>query len=145
MSKRVLAVMIGVLAVGLTLGILGGIFLFDGGSDSDTAAGDASVLPIDCDEARAVVDGSIAAIDEINTSTEAQDTTFFVSILVEQRTMTFAMDAAPTCFTLQERAEAEGLIDGIRMLLSTPTAPASNNSTGATTGSDEIPVDTSGE
>jgi hypothetical protein len=113
--------------VGLGLGLVGGVVLFDDSSSDD---GGGPVAPeVDCEEAQAVVDQAVASIDEINQS-ETQDVSFFAAILVEQRTITFAMDAAPSCFSLEERAGAVGLLDGIQALLdasatAAPSMPAS--------------------
>lgn len=112
------------LVVGLGLGVLGGVLLFGDASSNDATNGAA----VECDEAQAVVDQSIGAIDEINQS-ETQDVSFFAAILVEQRAITFAMDAAPGCFSLDDRAGAVGLLEGIQALLAaTANLPASAQS-----------------
>ena len=116
--------LVGLFVVGIALGILGGFFIFDGDSDSEPAE-----AQIDCEESRAVVDLSGDTIEEIN-QTETQDATFFVAILIEQRTITYAMEDQPTCFTLQERAAAQGLLSGLEVLLQTPINPVATTSDG---------------
>lgn len=70
----------------------------------------------DCSEARDIVDAASATMEELN-ETEAQDRSFLAAVIVEQRTITFTMRERPNCFSLTERATAEGLLEGIRGLL----------------------------
>jgi hypothetical protein len=121
MSKRGIVVAIGVFAVGIVLGVLGGVYVVD--DDSGATATTTTVAPEVCAEARATVDAAADTIEQLSDESEVQDATFLTAILVEQRTMTFAMDFAPTCFTLQERASAEGLIDGLSVLLTPGVLP----------------------
>ena len=93
-------------AIALTLGALGGVFLLD------------REPSVNCDEAREVVDTAVASMEEINQA-EEQDQSFFAAIIVEQRAITYAMGAEPSCFSLTERAAAEGLLEGLRGLLGT--------------------------
>ena len=102
-ARRVTAY-VALFAIGLTLGALGGVFLLD----REPAA--------KCDEAREVVDTAVANMEEIN-QTEEQDRSFFAAIIVEQRAITYTMNAEASCFSLTERAAAEGLLEGIRGLL----------------------------
>ena len=101
---RRIAVVIGVFALGLALGVVGGVVLRDRARDAT------------CDEAREVVDRSLENMDELN-QTETQDRTFFAAVIVEQRAITYTMGTASSCFPLADRAAAEGLLEGIRGLL----------------------------
>lgn len=122
-GRWILALVV-VFAVGLGLGLVGGLFVFD---DDDTVAtsGDTATPEqpeVDCDEAQSVVDKSLGALEEIG-ATEEQDRSFYAAVLVEQSTIVYAMETAPSCFTLEERADAQGLFDGVKGLLdSSPTA-----------------------
>jgi len=75
---------------------------------------------VGCDTAQSVVDTSVDRINELNDTAEQQDQSFFAAVIVEQRTITYAMDAARKCFTLSERAANEGLLEGLRGLLVVP-------------------------
>lgn len=91
---------------GLLLGAVVGVVVRDRMRDAD------------CDEARAVVDRSVATMAELN-ETDSQDRSFYAAVIVEQRAITFAMEARPSCFSFAERAAAHGLLEGIRGLLTT--------------------------
>jgi hypothetical protein len=105
MSRRAVVVRIAVLLAVLAVGFVGGVYARDRQSDAS------------CDTAREVVDNSLQTLEELNL-TETQDQSFFAAVIVEQRTITYAMNAESRCFSLQERAGAEGLLEGIRGLLS---------------------------
>ena len=105
---RRIATMAGILVLGLLLGV-GGVVVVDRVWNDDPSKAD-------CEAARSLVDGSVKNMEELSTA-EEQDKSFFAAMIVEQRTITYAMDAEPKCFSLQERAGAEGLLDGIRGLL----------------------------
>lgn len=98
------AARIAAFVVALALGVAAGAYL----NDRQATAG--------CDEARDVVGAALATMAEIN-EIEVQDQSFFAALVVEQREITFTMGAAPRCFSLTERAEAEGLLEGISGLL----------------------------
>ncbi len=76
---------------------------------------------VGCDAAHSVVDTSVERIQELNDTAEQQDQSFFAAVIVEQRTITYAMNAAPRCFTLSDRAGNEGLLEGLRALLVVPS------------------------
>lgn len=110
--------LVGMLVVGTGLGVAGALLFDDDGGSEQGSGVDASAASTseECGEARAVVDASLEAMRTLNES-ENQDASFFAALIVEQRTVTFAMDQADDCFTLQERAGAEGLLEGIHALL----------------------------
>lgn len=118
------------LAIGITVGVGVGALWFD--DDSDAA--DASIS-VDCDEAAGVVDAALARVEEIDAS-ENRDPGYYAALIVEQRSIVFAMEAAPACFPLQDRAGAVGLLEGIHSLLDAFTAISD---AGATT----VPADSS--
>lgn len=101
---RKIALLTGIFTLGLALGVLGGVILRDRTRDAT------------CDEAEEVVARSVENMEELNQA-ETQDQSFFAAVIVEQRAVTYAMDAASSCFSLDERAAAEGLLEGIRGLL----------------------------
>lgn len=101
---RRLVPMIALFVAGLLLGALGGVFLLDRAPSAN------------CDEARDIVGVALANMEQINEA-EEQDQSFFAAISVEQRTVTYTMASEPSCFSLTERAQAEGLLEGIRGLL----------------------------
>ena len=108
MNRRVIVALIGVIVVGAILGLGVALAVRDSnGSPSEE----------DCAEAEAVIAASNERLGEISALETGQDASFFAAILVEQRTITFAMDAEPACFTLAERAGAEGLLAGVRALV----------------------------
>jgi hypothetical protein len=76
---------------------------------------------VGCDTAQSVVDASVDRITELNNTVEQQDQSFFAAVIVEQRTIVYAMDAAPRCFALSDRAANEGLLEGLRALLVVPS------------------------
>lgn len=102
---RRVALVTGVFALGLAVGVVGGVILRDRARDAD------------CDEAQEVVDRSVSTMEELNEA-EIQDRSFFSAVIVEQRAITYTMETASSCFSLDERAAAEGLLEGIRALLS---------------------------
>lgn len=71
----------------------------------------------DCQEAADVVAAANANIEQIVGSEQAGGVDYFAAILVEQRTITFAMEDVPDCFSLSARAMAAGLLEGVRNLL----------------------------
>ena len=113
--------------IGGVIGLLGGLLL---GDDADErVAAPTSDVAIDCAEAEALVEGSAAAMETINES-EVQNASFFAALVVEQSKAVFAMEAVPTCFSLEDRGGAQGLLDGLVVLaeasgpLSAQQAPA---------------------
>ncbi len=113
MNRRVIAALIGVFAVGALIGVVIALAT----QDSNDSAPTPSSSEEDCAAARAVVAAANDSIADINAADSVADASFFAAVLAEQRTITFAMDAEPTCFALAERASAEGLLDGIRALV----------------------------
>lgn len=103
-GARRTVMIVGLFVAGLVLGALAGVFVLDRGTGAN------------CDEARSVVDAAVENMEEINQAQE-QDQSFFAAIAVEQRSVTYAMNAERSCFSLTERAQAEGLLEGIRGLL----------------------------
>ncbi len=95
-----------VLLLGVGLGIVG------------VAVARQFVATSNCDEARQIIDDSVAKMEQINEA-EVQDRSFFAAVIVEQRTITYTMGSEPSCFSLTERAAAEGLLAGISGLLET--------------------------
>lgn len=102
---RRIAAVIGIFALGLAFGVVGGVVLRDRARDAT------------CEEAQEVVDQSVQNMEELNQA-ETQDQSFFSAVIVEQRAITYTMDTESSCFSLAERAAAEGLLEGIRGLLS---------------------------
>ncbi|BAN00370.1 hypothetical protein [Ilumatobacter coccineus] len=122
-----LAVIVGgvmLFVLGATIGLLGGLVLAD-----DTAETPSASDAIDCDEATDIVEAAITEIGVLETS-PTQDAGFFAALIVEQRKVTFTMDAAPDCFTLADRAGANGLLAGIHALFDASTSDVSAPSTG---------------
>ena len=76
-----------------------------------------TVPPEVCAQVRALVDESNADIATLTDETEIQSVSFYAAVLSEQRTITFVMNEQPTCFSLEERAAAAGLLDGVQALL----------------------------
>ncbi len=99
--------------LGGVVGLLGGLLLGDDGDASEAAS--TIEASVDCAEAEALVEGSATVMAAINES-EVQDLGFFAALLVEQRKVVFAMEAAPSCFSLDDRADAQGLLEGIVIL-----------------------------
>ena len=100
------------LVCGAAIGLLVGLLVAD--DDGESAA--EQTTRADCEQARAIVSGAgdeMAALSD----TDVQDATFFSAMIVQQRSVTYAMDDAPTCFTLQDRAAANGLLAGLEGLL----------------------------
>lgn len=130
MTNRSVLALVAIFAVGITIGILGALAL----SDDDTAdtTAPATIAQEDCGEAQDVVDDANQALEELGAETEIQDSSFFAAILVQQRTVTYAMEAAPSCFTLSERAGSEGLLMAITQLIGvTSAAEAAEISSGS--------------
>lgn len=102
------------LIVGFAGGLLVGVILAD--DDSDEGADTGGAAAVDCETAQAGVQG---AIDEMTalSDVEEQDATFFAAMIVQQRSITFLMETAPDCFSLQDRAAAEGLLAGFEGLI----------------------------
>lgn len=121
MRRRWIVGLVALFAIGVGLGLLGGLYVFDEESDDGRVENSdgATSEPVDCDEANAFIEEANAAMVTINEA-EQQDLSFFAALIVEQRAITFAMDAAPSCFSLNERARAHGLLDGIRLLSNAP-------------------------
>lgn len=116
-NRGAIAVAVVMFLLGGVIGLLGGLLLGEDGSDgADGSAAPSSDVSIDCAQAEAVVEAAVAEMSAIN-ETEVQDASFFAALLVQQRGITFAMDAAPTCFDLGDRAAAHGLLDGIAGLM----------------------------
>lgn len=105
-DRRRMAAFVALFAIGLVLGALGGVFLLDREPSAS------------CDEAREVIDTAEATMEEITNQAEEQDRSFFAAIIVEHGAITYAMRSEPTCFSLTERAAAEGFLEGLRGLLS---------------------------
>lgn len=98
--------------------------------DRDDGEGD------DCEASIEVVNDAIERIDTINES-EVQNSTFFAALIVEQRTITYAMEDASSCFSLLDRAAAAGLLDGLQGLLA---AGVSAQAPPASPAETEVPV-----
>jgi predicted alpha-1,6-mannanase (GH76 family) len=144
MNRRVIVALIGVFAIGAALGLAVALAVRDSnGSPSEQ----------DCAEAEAVIAASNERLGEISAVETEQDASFFAAILVEQRTIAFAMDAEPACFTLAERAGAEGLLDGVRALVAVAdldsgaleTVPDSGSGGEPGAGTDDPPAPDEGE
>lgn len=121
MSKPwIVMVLVLTLAVGGTVGGVVGARWF-GDDAADTA--DGAPAAVDCDEAQGVVDDALERVAQINES-EASDPSFYAALIVEQRSMVYAMDTSPSCFSLADRAGAVGLLEGIHSLLDAFTAAA---------------------
>ncbi|NND75355.1 MAG: hypothetical protein HKN44_10150 [Ilumatobacter sp.] len=114
-------VMIVVLAivVGVSAGV-GGTLLLSDDSDDAAASGDVS-----CADAEAVVNAAAERVVEINES-EGRDAPYYAALIVEQRATVYAMDVAPACFALADRAGAVGLLEGLHTLLDALTAGSSS-------------------
>ena len=112
MNRRVIVALIGLFTVGAIVGISVALAVRDSTESEPTSPSEE-----DCEEADAVVAAANARLGEISAAETEQGASFFASVLVEQRTITFAMDAQPACFSLAERAGAEGLLDGVRALV----------------------------
>ncbi len=130
MDRRVIVSLIGVLVVGIVVGVVVGRAA-DGSNEADsppattitevddsTEAGSPSptVSEVDCAEAQSVVDGASANLSQINADANEPSANLFAALVVEQRTITFAMDARPECFDLAVRAANAGLLDGLTLL-----------------------------
>lgn len=126
MSKPWIAMTVVItLIVGISLGV-GGSLLFDD-DDGGGGGGTSDAPAVGCDEAQAVVDVAFDRVTEIQES-EQRDPSYYAALIVEQRSIVYVMDLAPACFALQDRAGAQGLLDGLHALLASlsaaPAAPA---------------------
>lgn len=97
------------LALGLVVGVVIGLAVDDDG--------DAGGPEVSCADARAEVNEALDAMEGIDLG-ESASRSDYAAMVSEQRSVTFVMDAAPECFTLGERADAEGLLDALRTFLS---------------------------
>lgn len=140
----IVAGVIVILIIGAGLGLAGGALLFDDDAGSEPpAAAPITVSEDTCEEARAVVDAAQAEMTAINES-DNQDASFFAALIVQQRSVTFVMDETADCFTLQERAAAIGLLDGIEALLAALGSTAGSDGPASTVGDTiDAPTDTS--
>ncbi len=129
-----------ILAIGLGLGVAGGALLF--GDDSGNDAANAAPTDEVCAEAQAAVEVAREQLRGLNESA-SQDASFFAALIVEQRAITFTMDAEPSCFTIRERAEAAGFLEGVHALLDALGSSSGSSTPPTSSGVDSSSTDSS--
>ncbi|MGI9645021.1 MAG: hypothetical protein ACR2O6_06910 [Ilumatobacteraceae bacterium] len=112
MNQRVAIALVGLFVV-IVLGVVAVVLI---SSDSDDTASEPTVE--ECVEPEAVVTAAQENVSQLTNATEIRrDAEFYALLVSEQRTITYVMDAEPACFTLAERARANGLLDAFSGLL----------------------------
>ena len=116
MGRRVMIAAAGIVVAVVLVGVF--LLLRDSDDESSEERDPTTPTTEPCDGVVEAVTASQDLVGQLTGSTQVRrDADFFALVVTEQRTITYVMEERPDCFTLIERARADGLYEAFTGLL----------------------------